>query len=464
MARALLVYSRFYLPVPSMAEYKVGLRLPLPVEIDLLDGDWIVNPGAVRLWAGSFDPAWAPLLDQAPAALSAPDSSDLDAEVATFQAANGTPLAQGIALLASVQRNPFEAVGLVTRLFRKLGAGAFDVALRFMNSAVNHQMQLLADLIPGDAILRQLRIVLSEPPPNPAPDVEANRQHALGMLAACRAGLGWAPPIRADEIATGGADRLADRAFDCNGFSVFVPAGAVATTTNKVHVFFSPGGVTGADGGNAVAVHGLRGAADASQWIVISVPGAPGHAFMIGSAQIVHCLQLVGRAAQIDSVRLSAHSRGNGGMAATLQGKLIAPALIDHVTILDATDFAAGLTAGLRASAVPAGNVTSYDVNTGAFPLGGVQSIHIDSTCIRAIGYARLITDAISSGRVAAMPPAIATRVAALPLPPRGRFTTALPAPACTTNLGAFCRDPAKATALNLDSSVSRSARRLELA
>jgi len=445
LAKGLLVYSRYYLPVPSMAQYKVGLRLPLPIEIDQNNGDWIVNPNMIRLWAGSFEPAWTPLLDQAPAALSAPTSADLDADATAFLAANTTPLAQGIALGARIVSNPFQEVGLVTRLFQRLGAGAFDVALQLMNFSVRHQMELLATLIPGDAILRQLRIVLSAPPVNLSQSVEADRQRALRMLPVTT---GWAPPIRADELGTGGADRLADRTFDCNTFSVFIPSGAIASSTNKVHVFYSPGGVTTVSGGNAVAVHGLRGAAEASDWIVISVPGAPGRAFTISDAQIIHCLQLVGRPAQIDLVRLSAHSRGNGGMAATLQRRLITPSLIDHVTILDATDFSSSLTAGLNASHVPASKVTAYDVNTGTFGLPGVQNLQINSACIRSIGYARLINDAVASGRASSVPPAIATRVAALNLPPRGSFTTASPPPAGKTNIGTFCSNPANAAAL----------------
>jgi hypothetical protein len=442
LAQALLVYNRHYLPVPSMTSFSVGLRLPLPIEIDVTNGDFILNPDMIRLWATSFDPAWIPLLDQAPAGLAMPSSAALDVAVTDFLTAHTTPLDQGIALYARVMSNPFEAVGMSTRLFQRLGASGFDVALEFMNFSVNHQIQLLTSLTPGDAILRQLRRALSMSPPNLPPDREMLRQRALRMLPAAP---GWNPLIRADEAAPGGGDRLADQTFVCGEFSVFVPAGAIAMTTNQVHVFFSAGGVIGAT--SHVEHHGLRGAADTSQWILISVRGEPGRAFTITEAQIIHCLQLVGRPAQLDRVRLSAHSRGNGSMAANLRGRLITPGLIEHVTILDATDFAPSLTEGLRSSGIAANQVTAYDVNLPPFPLAGVQNLVINPLCIRSIGYARLINDAVALGRVAALPSAIASLAGALALPPRGSFTTGA-AVAGQTNIQAFCSDPANAAAL----------------
>lgn len=242
-------------------------------------------------------------------------------------------------------------------------------------------------------------------------------------------------------------DRFARQTFDCGAFSVFVPAGARLSTTNDVHVFFSPGDVSGARGSNAVLVHGLRGAAAGGKWIVVSVPGVVGGATPITEAQILDCLRRVGLAGRIDRLRLSAHSRGNGGMALTLRRRLLTTA-IERVTILDSSDFARSLIAGFAASRIGAARITSYDVNTGRFPLPGIENRHLDPLCIRSIGYARLIADAVSTGRLTTVPPRIDALVRALRLPPRGTLTSAAPPAPGKTPIRAFCTDPTRAAAL----------------
>lgn len=266
------------------------------------------------------------------------------------------------------------------------------------------------------------------------------------------------PVVRAEEMGTGGTDRFGSRTFDCGIYSVFIPAGAASVTTNRVHVFYSPGGAGAAGftpGSNAVAVHGLRGAADPSQWIVIGVPD--GRPNTISDAQIISCLTTVGRPGRLDSVRLSAHSRGAEGLVATLRGRHITPALIDHVTLLDINDFAGSINPALQRSHVPPGRVTSYNVIWGNFPLRdihnaplrGMHNIQVPFSCIRSIGYARLIRDAVATGRLTTpVPPDIAARVSTLTLPPRGSFSTATPTPPGRTSLRDFCADPANAAAL----------------
>jgi hypothetical protein len=259
----------------------------------------------------------------------------------------------------------------------------------------------------------------------------------------------WTPPIRADELGTGRTDRLGSRTFDYGTFSIFIPAGAASVNTNHVHVFFSPGAVTGPSGSNAVAVHGLRSAADPSKWILISVPGVRGGFNKVSDAQIINCLRSVGRAPAIDAVRLSAYSRGAAGLAATLQGRLLMPSLIDHLTFLDVTDFAASLSRGLHSSHVAASRVTVYNVVFGAFPLTGVRNIGVPFACIRSIGYARLISDGVATGRSPSpLPSVIASRIGALTLPSGGSFSTATPTPPGKTNLGSFCADPGIGAAL----------------
>jgi hypothetical protein len=305
-----------------------------------------------------------------------------------------------------------------------------------------------------------------------------------------------APPVRADETGPGSTDRLGSQTFTCGIYSVFVPAmlastagaaGAVAAgvanataaaavaaaagpaaaaaaaagasvasgtaaSLNNVHVFFSPGSVTGPRGGNAVAVHGLRGAADPGKWILIGVPGGIGKAFTISDADIIGCLASVGRPPRIDALQLSAHSRGNAGLAKTLQGRLLTPSLIQYVTILDGTDHAAGLTLGFTSSRVPAGRITADNIVFGSFPDVGhkaVQNIQLPFNCMRSIGYARLISDGVTTGRAPTpLPPDIAAKVSALTLPPRGSFSTQNPPPPGKTSIIAYCADPHNAAAL----------------
>jgi hypothetical protein len=131
-------------------------------------------------------------------------------------------------------------------------------------------------------------------------------------------------------------------------------------------------------------------------------------------------------------------------MAETLSRRLFTASLIDHVTILDGSDFSDSLTMGIRRTGVPASRITADFVTTGAFRQRGVVGVNqgMDPSGVRAVGYARLINDAVTTGRVGALPPPIATKVAALPLPPRGTFTAAFPAPTGKLSLNAFLRDP----------------------
>lgn len=262
---------------------------------------------------------------------------------------------------------------------------------------------------------------------------------------------GWSPLIRSDEAGPqgpGGTDRLADRTFTFGEFLIFVPAGATGSLTNKVHVFFSAGGVL--DATSHVEHHGLRGAADVHDWILFGVQGEPGRRFTISESQVRQGLESIGRPARVDAVRMSAHSRGNSSMAETLRRRLFSAALIDHITVLDGSDFSASLTEGFRRTGVPASRITADFVTTGAFRQRGVVRVSqgMDPAGVRAVGYARLINDAVATGRVVSLPPGIAAKVAALPLPPRGTFSAASSAPAGKISLNAFLRDPGHRAAL----------------
>lgn len=193
LAQALLVYCEHYFPVPALRAYEDGLRVPLPIEIDVSSGAWVVNGNHVRLWLRAFQAPWRPLLDRRPGRLAQPDPTALPREAEQFLRAQPAALARGIHLLARVLTNPYKEVFFLFEALRQLGAAALDVALVFFDNAVNHQMRLLATLTAGHAILRRLERVLRAsvlaPPPGFTAAQQASRTRALDMLdAALRPG------------------------------------------------------------------------------------------------------------------------------------------------------------------------------------------------------------------------------------------------------------------------------------
>jgi hypothetical protein len=164
LARALLVYNRYDLsvvsqPAPSMTGWAGGRRFPLPVEIEA-SGEAVVNSELIQNLAGEFDTAWEPLLDQAAVSVGTPAAVDLAAAASAFLAATPDAQARGGGLAARAIRNPVEAIPLVTAVFNQLGAERFDVALAFMDSAVNQDIALLASQRAGAGILAVIRTAL----------------------------------------------------------------------------------------------------------------------------------------------------------------------------------------------------------------------------------------------------------------------------------------------------------------
>jgi hypothetical protein len=74
LAKALLVFNADFLGLErgaaNMSNFWVGMRLPLPITAPADSSPAAakrisrVDPGAIRAYAGQFDPAWAPLLDK----------------------------------------------------------------------------------------------------------------------------------------------------------------------------------------------------------------------------------------------------------------------------------------------------------------------------------------------------------------------------------------------------------------
>lgn len=267
--------------------------------------------------------------------------------------------------------------------------------------------------------------------------------------------------------------------------SIFVPTkisapppGQPAATSTKVAVFFSPGDVTGSWQSNAVLVHGLRAAAEGGDRVLISVFGISGTRgdgwAAITNAAITACLDRAGLPTALGTVRLISHSRGAGGLKQTLLRRTLT-ATVDKIIVLDeSTTFGAGggnLEPFIRGAAparagdpgitmAPGGGGVSYQVV--ALPLAGTtQTPKINEACARAIGYSRLIKDAVTEKASVVQDlfgPAPAAPTVASPdwtgiwpqvlnLPPRGQFSTQTPTPAGMTDIYGFCRTNARAIA-----------------
>ena len=169
LARALVVYSRNYLPAGTWVFHQVGLHLPLPVEIDN-DGAWIVNGDTVRELAGSFAGGWRPRLTTAPGLLDVPDpfvlAADADALIAMHPPADESPAELAEDLWGRLLRNPFAEALLVLAVLRQLpdAATCALVGLATLDGAVSHQTALLGFTRAGNGVLRRLEVLLAQLP------------------------------------------------------------------------------------------------------------------------------------------------------------------------------------------------------------------------------------------------------------------------------------------------------------
>ncbi len=94
----------------------------------------------------------------------------------------------------------------------------------------------------------------------------------------------------------------------------------------------------------------------------------------------------------------------------------------------------------LRQHGIDPHKIVAYEVNVHKRHIGGATYIGLDSGSMAAIGYVRVIQDAmITNPRIAALVPSgrpaggpIQRQLDTLPLPPRGTFTTGAPGPGQT--------------------------------
>jgi hypothetical protein len=197
LAQALLVYNQYYLPVPAMTNWRAGLNFPLPIAINPLTGMATLHPLLIQSLAGGFSATWAPLLDTLAASPAAPPPATLAADVTAFLTNEPTALGRGISLGARAVTNAMAELPFVREVFRRLGAGAFDVALAFMDNLVNAEIDLLAAQRDGSAILAEIRNALAAPSGVLSADQTQSLARANLMLGRVAATVAVAPPTAA---------------------------------------------------------------------------------------------------------------------------------------------------------------------------------------------------------------------------------------------------------------------------
>jgi Domain of unknown function (DUF4157) len=258
-------------------------------------------------------------------------------------------------------------------------------------------------------------------------------------------------PVRADEE----GKRLPTYYMD--KFTVFVPEPILAAIKAggplgyvEVHIFFSAGEVQG-EFGNDILTHGLRGAGGASDWILIGVPSDRS----INEKALKLLLQGVNVDQEVNKLRLTSHSRGGFNLVKSVgDGNLTIDDRLERVTLLDDDDNPSSgkddnsptvkpRSQVLVEKGVPAGKIFAYEVNVHKTQTAGVNYTSLPSDGMAAIGYVRLIQDAMVtqpdlSAKVAAKP-GVATNLGRLKLPPLGDFTTK--GVAGKVNLQKFCTD-----------------------
>ena len=218
LAQGLLVYNQTYLVLPAMTNWRAGLRLPLPVDIDEATGIATLNADVIRSLAGTFDPTWAPALDHRATSGAAPPAATVQADVAAFLARETTALARGMHLGARAVTNAQVALPFIRETFAQLGPASLDVALAMMDELVDRDIGLLAAQRDGAAILAVVRPVLAAAPAAVSAAQQASLARANALLAGVAGVAAAAPPgavpTRAERVVSVDTVRLAGSAFN----------------------------------------------------------------------------------------------------------------------------------------------------------------------------------------------------------------------------------------------------------
>jgi hypothetical protein len=188
LAKGLLVYNRYRLAIPpaatspAMTNWKIGMRIRLPIGIDAATNEGILHPDPIRSMAGTFDPTWTSLLDQLPAVLPSLPAADLTQSVTDFFTNEPSITGRGIHLGARAVANAQDNREFILEAFNQAGSGAFELALAFMDFLVNRDISILAAQEAGAAILSRIQALLGAPPATITPGQQTSLTRATGML------------------------------------------------------------------------------------------------------------------------------------------------------------------------------------------------------------------------------------------------------------------------------------------
>lgn len=188
LAKALLVNNQYYLAippnlsVPQMTNWKVGLRFPLPIWVNRITGDPIVNPYQIAIQAKHFNPKWTTLLAQKPKALTKLSPQEKEKSVTAVIGSEKSNYYRGFSLAYKSLKNAEEYLPIIEATLEKVGAGKFELALGFMSALVNFQFDLLTNQIPGLGILDLIKKALASPPAKLSPDQKTSLKRAKKML------------------------------------------------------------------------------------------------------------------------------------------------------------------------------------------------------------------------------------------------------------------------------------------
>lgn len=168
LAKALLDWNDVYLGLPNMGQWRVGLRLPLPIDLDAT-GIGTLNPDQIRSSAAAFDPAHNDLLDHRATANVALPAPLLAEEARLFLADRTSAFARGLAITVRATTNALASQHLIAEVFKQLSAAdGFEVALEAIENMSPHEMGLLANQAAGGSILDTLDDAISRgPKPTP---------------------------------------------------------------------------------------------------------------------------------------------------------------------------------------------------------------------------------------------------------------------------------------------------------
>jgi hypothetical protein len=188
LAQGLLAFNRFRLAIPPavapavMTNWKIGMQFPLPIRVDSTTNEGILHPEPMRRLAATFDPNWVHLLTELPEVLPAQGLASLQQSVATFLTNQPSLLARGMHLGARAVANAQDNQEFILEAFNQVGAGAFELALEFMNWRVNRDITLLASQTAGATILDRIRGLLAAPPSALTGAQQSSLNRANGML------------------------------------------------------------------------------------------------------------------------------------------------------------------------------------------------------------------------------------------------------------------------------------------